>query len=122
MSLIPVLPLFLELNRQYFQNSLLENGFPRVSLRWSDGRMRTTAELHRSKTNLLGVRSSEIILSSPVLVKLPQKALLSTFCHEMIHAWIDLVLNVEEAHWPNFYKLIAESKSDQFEFRINARH
>ena len=87
MSLIPVLPLFLELNRQYFQNSLFENGVPRVSVRWSDGRMRTTAELHRSKTNLLGVRSSEIILSSPVLVKLPQKALFSAFCYEMIHAY-----------------------------------
>ena len=40
----------------------------------------------------------------------------------MIHAWIDLVLNVEEAHWPNFYKLMAEIKSDQFEFKTTARH
>ena len=39
MSLIPVLPLFLKLNRQYFQNSLLEKGGPIVSVRWSDGRM-----------------------------------------------------------------------------------
>ena len=86
MSLIPVLPLFLELNRQYFQNSLLENEAPRVSLRWSDGRMRTTAGIYRSKTNFFGLKASEIILSRPVLEHLPHKALMSTLCHEMIHA------------------------------------
>ena len=122
MPLIPALPLFLELNRQYFKNSLLENGFPRVSLRWSDGRMRTTAGILRSKTNLLGVRSSEIILSRPVLVKLPQKALFSAFCYEMIHAWVNLVLKVEEAHGSNFFKRMAQIKSAQFDFKITVRH
>ena len=122
MSLIPVLPLFLELNRQYFQNSLLENGFPRVSLRWSDGRMRTTAGIYRSKRNFFGVKASEIILSRPVLEHLPHKALMSTLCHEMIHAWIDLVLKVEEAHGPNFHQRMAEINSAQTEFQVTVRH
>ena len=122
MSLIPVLPLFLELNRQYFQNSLFENGVPRVSVRWSDGRMRTTAGIYRSKTNFLGIKASEIILSKPVLENLPQKALKSTLCHEMIHAWIDLVLNIEEAHGPNFQKRMAEINSAQTDFHVTVRH
>ena len=84
--------------------------------------MRTTAGIHKSKTNLLGVRSSEIILSRPVLVKPPQKALFSTFCYEMIHAWVDLVLKVEEAHEPNFFKRTAEIKSVQFDLKITVRH
>ena len=122
MSLIPVLPLFLELNRQYFQNSLFENGVPRVSVRWSDGRMRTTAGIYRSKTNFFGVKASEIILSRPVLENLPQKALMSTLCHEMIHAWIDLVLKVEEAHGPNFHQRMAEINSAQTDFQVTVRH
>ena len=122
MSLIPVLPLFLELNRHYFQNSLFENGVPRVSVRWSDGRMRTTAGLYRSKTNFFGDKTSEIILSRPVLENLPQKALTSTLCHEMIHAWIDLVLKVEEAHGPNFHKRMAEINSSQADFKVTVRH
>ena len=67
MSLTPVLPLFLELNRKYFQNSLLEQGVPRVSVRWSDGRMNSTAGLYKSKTTLSGIKACEIILSRPVL-------------------------------------------------------
>ena len=61
MSLRPVLPLFLKLNRQYFQNSLFVKGVSRVSVRWSDGRMRTTAGIYRRKTKFLGVKASEII-------------------------------------------------------------
>jgi len=122
MSLIPVLPLFLELNRQYFQNSLCEKGVPKVSVRWSDGRMRTTAGIYRSKTNLYGDKASEIILSRPVLENLPHKALSSTMCHEMIHAWIDLVLQVEEAHGPNFHKRMAEINSAQTDFQVTVRH
>jgi len=122
MSLIPVLPLFLKLNRQYFQNSLFENDVPRVSVRWSDGRMRTTAGLYRRKTNFFGLKTSEIILSKPVLENLPEKALMSTLCHEMIHAWIDLVLNVEEAHGPNFHKRMAEINSSQADFQVTVCH
>jgi len=122
MSLIPVLPLFLKLNRQYFQDSLCEKGVPRVSVRWSDGRMRTTAGLYRRKTDLFGVKASEIILSKPVLENLPEKALLTTLCHEMIHAWIDLVLKVEEVHGPNFMKRMAEINSSQTDFQVTVRH
>ena len=122
MSLIPVLPLFLKLNRQYFQNSLFQAGVPRVSVRWSDRRMCTTAGMYRRKTNLFGVKASEIILSRPVLEHLPQKALMSTLCHEMIHAWIDLVLKVEEVHGPNFYQRMAEINSAQKDFQVTVHH
>ena len=122
MSLIPVLPLFLKLNRQYFQSSLFEKGVPRVSVRWSDGRMRTTAGLYRRKTNFFGVKNGEIILSKPVLANLPEQALISTLCHEMIHAWIDLVLKVEEVHGPNFLKRMAEINSSQTDFQVTVRH
>ena len=122
MSLIPVLPLFLKLNREYFQNSLSENGVPKVSIRWSDGRMRTTAGLYRSKTNFFGLKASEIILSKPVLKNLPEKALMSTLCHEMIHAWIDLVLKVEESHGPNFQRRMAEINSSQSDFQVTVCH
>jgi len=122
MSLIPVLPLFLKLSRQYFQNSLLEKGVPKVSVRWSDGRMRTTAGIYRRKTNFFGVKASEIILSKPVLEHLPEKALMSTLCHEMIHAWIDLVLKVEEVHGPNFHQRMAEINSAQTDFQVTVRH
>ena len=122
MSLIPILPLFLELNRQYFHNSLLERGVPRVSIRWSDGRMCTTAGIYRCKTNFFGVKASEIILSKPVLEHLPHKALMSTLCHEMIHAWIDLVLQVEESHGSNFRNRMAEINSAQDDFQVTVRH
>ena len=122
MSLIPVLPLFLELNRQYFQSSLFEKGVPIVSVRWSDGRMRTTAGIYRRKTNFFGVKTSEIILSKPVLENLPQRALMSTLCHEMIHAWIDLVLQVEEAHGPNFRRRMSDINSSQTDFQVTVRH
>ena len=122
MSLIPVLPLFQKLNRQYFQNSLSDNGIPRVSVRWSDGRMRTTAGIYRRKANFLGQKASEIILSKPVLEHLPEKALMSTLCHEMIHAWIDLILKVEEGHGPNFYQRMAEINSSQTDFQVTIRH
>ena len=122
MSLIPVLPIFLKLNRKYFQNSLYEEGLPRVSVRWSDGRMRSTAGMYRRKTNIFGLKDSEIILSKPVLENLPEKALISTLCHEMIHAWIDLVLKVEEAHGPNFHRRMEEINSSQADFQVTVRH
>jgi len=122
MSLIPVLPLFLQLNRQFFQNSLVEKGLPRVSLRWSDGRMLRTAGLYKRKTNFFGVKASEIILSKPVLEYLPEQALISTLCHEMIHAWIDLVLQIEEAHGPNFRKRMEQINSSQTDFQVTVRH
>ena len=122
MSLRPVLPLFLKLNRQYFENSLFEEGVPIVSVRWSDGRMRTTAGMYRRKTNFLGAKAGEIILSKPVLENLPENALMSTLCHEMIHAWIDLVLKVDEAHGPNFHKRMAAINSSQTDFQVTVRH
>jgi hypothetical protein len=82
----PLLPLFHRLNREHFQGSLAPGGRSLVSLRWSDGRMTRTAGLYRSGPDLC-----EIVLSRPLLEPLPQQALLSTLCHEMIHAWVDRV-------------------------------
>ncbi len=59
------------------------------------------------------MKASEIILSKPVLENLPEKALMSILCYEMIHAWIDIVLEVEEAHRPNFHKRMAKINSFQ---------
>ena len=52
--------------------------------------MRTTAGMYRRKINCLGVKASEIILSKPVLENLPEKALISSLCNEMIHACLIL--------------------------------
>ena len=122
MPLEPLLPLFHRLNRAHFDGALVHGVQPVLSVRWSDGRMRTTAGIYRRKTNFLGVKASEIILSRPVLENLPQKALNSTLCHEMIHAWIDLVLKVEEAHGPNFHQRMAEINSAQTDFQVTVRH
>ena len=40
----------------------------------------------------------------------------------MIHAWIDLVLKVEEAHGPNFHQRMAEINSAQTDFQVTVRH
>ena len=56
------------------------------------------------------------------LANLPEKALMSTLCHEMIHAWIDLVLKIEEVHGPNFLKQMAEINSSQTDFQVTVRH
>ena len=49
-----------------------------------------------------GKVQSEIVLSRPLLENLPTSAIESTLCHEMIHAWIDLILKIHEGHGPNF--------------------
>ncbi len=122
MPLVPLLPLFHRFNRQYFDGSLVKDAKPIVSLRWSDGRLRNTAGLYRHRSKVGGKRLCEIVLSSPVLEHLPQSALESTLCHEMIHAWIDLVLKVSEGHGVNFYARMNEINSEQNDFQVTVRH
>ena len=105
MPLVPLLPLFHRFNREYFNGALAIGSQPLLSVRWSDGRLRKTAGFYRRGLRVDGRNGCEIVLSRPLLELLPQTATESTLCHEMIHAWIDLVLQVKESHGPNFHAL-----------------
>ena len=102
MPLLPLLPIFHRLNREHFDGSLARDGQPLSSVRWSDARMSRTAGLYRRGPGIGEGRGSEIVLSKPLLEPLPQEATESTLCHEMIHAWVDLVLRKRESHGPRF--------------------
>ena len=121
MSVIPLLPLFHKFNRLFFEGSLVNNNIPLVSLRWSDNRLKTTAGFYkRIKKN--GNIYSEIVLSKPILKYLSNKDIESTLCHEMIHAWVDRTLMVNESHGSNFLKKMNQINSTQNDFRISVRH
>ena len=122
MTLVPLLPIFHDLNRTHFDESLTRGSKSIVSVRWSDGRLRKTAGFYRRRTNLLGQSSAEIVLSRPLLQKLPQSATESTLCHEMIHAWIDLVLKIPEGHGPNFHARMQSINASQSQFEVSVRH
>ena len=117
MPLEPLLPLFHRLDRQYFDASLAALINPPLLLRWSDGRLSRTAGFYR-----FGPGISEIVLSRVVLVPLPPEATLSTLCHEMIHAWVDRVVGVEEAHGPHFRARMAAINGAQADFKVSIRH
>ena len=122
MTLEPLLPLFHRLDRQHFESSLSPGGQALVQLRWSDRRMVRTAGLYRHGRCRDGSRLSEIVLSRPVLEPLPRAATLSTLCHEMIHAWIDRVLESREVHGPQFRARMAAINATQSEFQVSLRH
>ena len=67
-------------------------------------------------------RGSEIVLSRPVLEPLPQIATESTLCHEMIHAWVDLVQRRRESHGPLFRARMAAINAAQSRFQVSIRH
>jgi hypothetical protein len=121
-TLEPLLPLFHRLDRQHFESSLSPGGQALVQLRWSDRRMVRTAGLYRHGHRRDGSRLSEIVLSRPVLEALPRAATLSTLCHEMIHAWIDRVLERREVHGPLFRARMAAINAIQSEFQVSLRH
>ena len=122
MSLVPLLPLFHRLNARYF-DGLLSNGLQSlVSVRWSDGRLTSTAGFYRRGNGVAGCKGREIVLSRPILSKLPTSAIESTLCHEMIHAWIDLVLKIREVHGPNFRSKMIAINSAQNDFQVSVRH
>ena len=122
MPLEPLLPLFHRLDREWFDGSLAPAGQRLVDLRWSDGRMRRTAGLYRRGCHADGRPLCEIVLSRPLLDPLPQEATLSTLCHEMIHAWVDRVVGVEEAHGPHFRARMAAINGAQADFKVSIRH
>ena len=122
MSVIPLLPLFHKFNRLFFDGSLVTDNIPIVNIRWSDNRLKTTAGFYKRGPRVLGEQGCEIVLSKPVLQNLPHKAIESTLCHEMIHAWIDLVLKVQEAHGANFHARMNVINASQNAFQITVRH
>jgi len=122
MPLVPLLPLFHSFNREHFDGKLAFGLEPILSLRWSDGRLRKTAGFYRRGPKVAGPHGCEIVLSTPLLKHLPPAALESTLCHEMIHAWVDLVLKVKEGHGPNFHARMAEINSAQNNFEISVCH
>ena len=121
MSVIPLLPLFHKFNRLFFDGSLVINNIPIISLRWSDNRLKTTAGLYKRK-KVNGVIHSEIVLSKPILKNLSIKEIESTLCHEMIHAWVDRTLRINESHGSNFLRKMNLINSQQNDFKISVRH
>ena len=122
MSLIPLLPVFHKFNRQFFDQSLTTiNREPLIKVRWSDNRLKTTAGFYKRK-KFNGVIDSEIVLSKPILTKLSYNEIYSTLCHEMIHAWVDRILNINEIHGPNFLSKMNEINKAENNFQISIRH
>lgn len=122
MPLEPLLPLFHRLNREHFDGQLTRENRPLVDVRWSDGRLTRTAGLYRRGRLADGRDLCEIVLSRPLLEPLPRQAILGTLCHEMIHAWIDRVLQVREVHGPHFRAAMARINGTQGEFAVSLRH
>tara|TARA_Y100001968_G_scaffold212345_1_gene195497 strand:- start:71562 stop:72113 length:552 start_codon:yes stop_codon:yes gene_type:complete len=122
MSLVPLVPIFHRFNQEFFDGILVKNSQPIVSLRWSDGRLRNTAGFYQRGPRVKSEKGSEIVLSQPVLKNLPLSAIESTLCHEMIHAWIDLILGVKEAHGKNFRTRMSLINSLQTNFQVSVRH
>ena len=121
MAVIPLLPIFHKFNTSFFDNSLTINKEPIVQVRWSDNRLKTTAGFYKRK-KVNGILNSEIVLSKPILSNLSLTQIYSTLCHEMIHAWIDRVLNINEMHGPNFLKKMNTINKQQDKFVITIRH
>ena len=122
MPLLPLLPIFHRLNREHFDGTLAVDGQPLSSVRWSDGRMSRTAGFYRRGPGIGDGRGSEIVLSKPLLEPLPVEATESTLCHEMIHAWVDLVLRRRESHGPRFRERMEAINAAQHRFRVSVRH
>ena len=121
MPIIPLLPLFHRLNKQYFEKSLTVNQEPLVKVRWSDNKLKTTAGFYKRK-RVNGCIDSEIILSKPILSKLSSIEINSTLCHEMIHAWVDRILKKNEIHGPYFLNKMKEINEKEINFQISVRH
>ena len=122
MPLEPLLPLFHRLNREHFDGTLVQGVQPLLAVRWSDGRMRRTAGMYRRGPRVAPPFGREIVLSRPLLDPLPRSATESTLCHEMIHAWVDLVVRAQESHGPHFRQRMALINRKQSRFEVSVRH
>lgn len=122
MPIEPLIPLFHRLNREHFGGLLSKGHEPLLALRWSDGRLRRTAGLYRSGLAVASPFGREIVLSKPLLGPLPREATESTLCHEMIHAWVDIVLGAQESHGPHFRARMSAINKAQNRFKLTVRH
>ena len=121
MAVIPLVPIFHSFNRLFFDRTLTINQVPILKLKWSDNRLTTTAGFYK-RIKINGTVQSEIILSKPVLENSKLQNIHSTLCHEMIHAWVDLVLNINEVHGTNFMTKMAQINSQQDYFKVTIKH
>jgi hypothetical protein len=65
---------------------------------------------------------AKLFYRGPCLEPLPQEATESTLCHEMIHAWVDLVQQRRESHGPLFRAQMAAINAAQSRFQVSVRH
>ena len=121
MAVIPLIPIFHKFNKLFFENTLTINQESIVNIKWSDNRLRTTAGLYK-RTKSKGTVQSEIILSKPVLANSELQNIHSTLCHEMIHAWIDRILNINEIHGINFISKMEQINLQQNNFKVTIKH
>ena len=121
MAVIPLIPIFHRFNKLFFENTLLINQEPIVKLKWSDNRLKTTAGIYKRINNNETIQS-EIILSKPVLANSELNNIHSTLCHEMIHAWIDRVLKINEIHGFNFRSKMDQINLQQNDFKVTIKH
>ena len=106
-------PLFHRYNQTFFTQAV---PYDQLGLRWSR-RMSRAAGSYRRR----GSRA-EITLSLPVLSPLPASATHSTLVHEMIHAWVDLVLQQREGHGPCFRAKMEEINRQGTDLTVSIRH
>lgn len=66
--------------------------------------------------------SARSLLSRPLLEPLPSEALLSTLCHEMVHALVDRVLGINEVHGPHFRARMQAINSSQEASQVSVLH
>ncbi len=121
MAVIPLIPIFHKFNKLFFENSLTINHEPIVKIKWSDNRLKTTAGFYK-RININGTIKSEIILSKPVLANSQLQNIHSTLCHEMIHAWVDRILNIHEIHGINFTSKMEQINLQQNDFKVTVKH
>ena len=121
MAVISLSPLFHKFNKLYFYNFLVIDLELIVKVRWSNNRLKTTAGFYK-RSKVKGYISSEIVLSKPILESLPLQDIQSTLCHEMIHAWIDRILNINEIHGVNFIKKMEQINLQQNNFKVTIKH
>ena len=69
--------------------------------------MKTTAGFY-TQSKGQGYIAYKIVLSKPILESLTSWDIQSTLCHEMIHAWIDKILKINEIHDINFLNKMNE--------------
>lgn len=106
-------PLFHRYNQTFFAKAI---PYDRLRLSWSR-RMRRAAGSYRHRGDL-----AKITLSLPLLSPLPTSATHSTLVHEMIHAWVDLVLHQREGHGPCFRAKMEDINGQGTDLTISIRH